>query len=533
MSPRSSSEAAPFGSALLGPAEQTPQRLRGRLQPLLTLMLVLTHLVGAALVLVLSRYVLPFQNLNHASTVALAVAWPTYGVVAILVGGVWGTITSLRGLRWVLEGRPPTPRDCRVALRTPLRLTLVQAALWAGGAAVFTLEAVVDQPDRALVTGLSIGLSGLVVSAVAYLETEFVMRPVAALSLEGDCHSRERRGITGVQGRLLLFWAIGTAAPVMCLAGAAVVTLTTDAMTKNRLALITLALCGCVLVFGLLVTVLNARAVVAPITSVRLALERVGDGDLDAEVTVFDGTELGLLQAGFNDMARGLREREELRDLFGRHVGREVAEAASIGEVTLGGETRVVSVLFVDVIGSTAFASARPPQEVVETLNRFLAVVVEEVDAQGGFINKFMGDAALAIFGAPVETDDHAEAALLAARQISARLDEAVCDIQAGIGVGTGEAVAGNIGEESRYEYTVIGDSVNAAARLCDLAKAVPGRVLVAWEAVEQASPEERVHWEPAGRHVLRGRSEPIATGRLRVPMTGARGELAAAHRSR
>ncbi|MFL6024755.1 MAG: adenylate/guanylate cyclase domain-containing protein [Marmoricola sp.] len=513
----SKQQAAPFGSVLLGSASQTPQRLRVRLQLLLTTMLVITHLIGAGVVVVLSIFVLPTQALNHSSLVSLAVAVPTYVGVATLVGGFWGTITSLRGLRWALEGRTPSARERRVALRTPIRLTLIQGALWSGGVVVFTLLAVVLQPDRALGTAFSIGISGLVVSTIAFLETEFALRPIAALSLTGQ--ARRRRGMTGVQARVLLFWGIGTGAPVAGLAVAAVVALSTNEMSKDRLAIIALALCGIVLVFGLLVTVLNARAVVAPITSVRTALDRVRKGDFGAEVTVFDGTELGLLQAGFNDMVQGLREREALRDVFGRHVGRDVAEAAAAGEVQLGGETRVVSVLFVDLIGSTAYATERTPAEVVATLNKFLGVVVEEVNRQGGFINKFMGDAALAIFGAPVATEDHPLAALMAARAIATRLRDEVGEIEAGIGVGTGEAVAGNIGEETRFEYTVIGDSVNAASRLCDLAKTVPGHVLVAWDAVEQAPAEEQAYWEYAGEHLLRGRTRPTATGRLRADL--------------
>ncbi len=515
----SPSPSAPFGSVLLGSADQTPQRLRVRLQLLLTTMLVITHLIGAGVVLVLSLFVLPTQELNHRSLVSLAISVPTYVGVATVVGGFWGTISSLRGLRWILEDRTPTSKERRTALRIPIRLTLIQGLLWTGGVVVFTLQALVLQPDRALGTAFSITISGLVVSTIAFLETEFALRPIAARALTG--HRRRRVGMTGVQARLLLFWGIGTAAPVVGLAVAAIVALTTDDMSTDRLAIIALALCGIVLIFGLLVTVLNARAVVAPISSVRGALQRVGKGDFDVEVTVFDGTELGLLQAGFNDMARGLREREAIRDMFGRHVGRDVAEAAAQGEVELGGETRVVSVLFIDLIGSTAYATERSPQEVVDTLNRFLAVVVEEVDRQGGFINKFMGDAALAIFGAPVATDDHPLAALLAARTIAARLVAEVSEIEAGIGVGTGEAVAGNIGEETRFEYTVIGDSVNAASRLCDLAKNEPGHVLVAWDAVQQAPDEEQQHWEPAGEHVLRGRSTPTATGRLRNAPAG------------
>ncbi|MCZ4499041.1 MAG: hypothetical protein JWQ74_1594 [Marmoricola sp.] len=514
---RTREQRAPFGSALLGGADQSPKRLRVRIQLLLTGLLVTTHVIGAGVVFGISAFVLPTKALNHASLITLAITVPTYVGVAVLVGGFWGTITSLRGLRWALEGRTPTSRERRTALRTPIRLTLIQGGLWFGGFVVFTVQALIMQPDRVLGTGFAIVISGMVVSTIAYLETEFVLRPIAAQALTG--HARRRRGMTGVQARMLLFWGIGTAAPVVGMATVGIVALTSDDMSKNRLAIIALVLSGVVLVFGLLVTVLNARAVVAPIASVRYALRRVRKGDLDIEVTVFDGTELGLLQAGFNDMVVGLREREAIRDMFGRHVGKEVAEAAeaaALGQVSLGGETRVVSVLFVDLIGSTAYATERSPQEVVATLNRFLGVVVEEVDGQGGFINKFMGDAALAIFGAPVEHPSHPTAALTAARRIAVRLREEVSEIEAGIGVATGEAVAGNIGDESRFEYTVIGDSVNSAARLCDLSKTVPGHVLVSCETVRAAAASEQVHWADEGEHVLRGRSAPTPTARLR-----------------
>lgn len=505
---------APFGSALLGPANQSPKKLRVRIQLLLTSMLITTHLIGAVVVVVMSVFVLPTEALNDASLLSLAITVPTYVLAAMLVGGFWGTVSSLRGLRWALEDRDPTPKERRRALRTPLRLTLIQGGLWAGGFVVFSIQALILQPERTLGTGFAIAISGLVVSAIAYLQAEFVLRPIAARAMSG--RARSRRGVTGVQVRMLLFWSIGTAAPVAGLGIAAIVALTGEEMSKDRLAIIALALCGIVLVFGLLVTVLNARSVVAPISTVRSALDRVGKGDLGVEVTVFDGTELGLLQAGFNDMAKGLREREAIRDMFGRHVGKEVADAAARGHVSLGGETRVVSVLFIDLIGSTTYATERSPQEVVGTLNRFLGVVVEEVDRQGGFVNKFMGDAALAIFGAPVEQDNHAAAALEAARRIAERLHREVAEIEAGIGVATGEAVAGNIGDETRFEYTVIGDSVNSAARLCDLAKSVPGHVLVSWESVRQAGAAEAPHWQPDGEQVLRGRAAATPTGRLR-----------------
>jgi len=184
-----------------------------------------------------------------------------------------------------------------------------------------------------------------------------------------------------------------------------------------------------------------------------------------------------------------------------------VAEAAALNEVELGGETKVVSVLFVDLVGSTTLATEREPAEVVALLNRFFGVVVEEVDRHQGLVNKFIGDAVLAIFGAPVELEDHAARALAAARAMATRLADEVPDLSAGIGVATGEAVAGNVGDESRFEYTVIGDAVNAAARLTELAKDVDGLLLATWETVEAADEEEAGRWREQDTVTLRGRS--------------------------
>jgi adenylate cyclase len=224
-------------------------------------------------------------------------------------------------------------------------------------------------------------------------------------------------------------------------------------------------------------------------------------------VPVYDGSELGLLQAGFNRMAAGLRERERVRDLFGRHVGEDVARAALEEEVELGGEVRDAAVLFVDVEASTQLAAERPPTEVVGLLNSFFSVVVEVVNDHGGYVNKFEGDAALAIFGAPVAREDYAGCALKAARELCVRLEREVPGISAGIGVSGGEVVAGNVGDESRFEYTVIGDPVNEAARLTELAKDRATKVLASADLVERASEDERRRWQVSGEVELRGRA--------------------------
>ena len=115
------------------------------------------------------------------------------------------------------------------------------------------------------------------------------------------------------------------------------------------------------LAVGLITTLVASRAIADPVTSVRAGLERVARGDLDADVPIDDGSEVGLLQAGFNEMADGLRERERIRDMFGRQVGRDVARAALRDGTRLGGEEREIGALFIDLVGSTSLALDAPP----------------------------------------------------------------------------------------------------------------------------------------------------------------------------
>ena len=497
-----------YGSVLLGPAEQPVRRLRVRVQLLLTVLLVGTNVIGAGIVFVLSALVIPSPGANRGTVLSLAIGVPVYVVVAVLVGAAWGTAGALRSLRWATRGGDETPtEEQRVeALGVPWFLTKVQATLWAFATVLFTVLAVIVQPERAVTTAFTVGIASLVVTAIAYLFSEFALRPIAARALSGEQDIRVRR--LGVRRRMVVFWCLGTGASVVGLIAVALFSLTLrrGEVTATKLSVVILVLGGVVLVFGLLVTWLNARAVVAPILSVRNAMQRVQKGDFDAEIVVYDGTELGQLQVGFNQMVQGLRDREHLRDLFGRHVGKEVAAAAADTEFELGGETRVVSVLFIDLVGSTTLATEKDPTDVVALLNRFFGIVVEEVDRRHGLVNKFIGDAALAVFGAPVDLDDHAGAALAAGRAMTARLAEELPDLAAGIGISSGAAVAANVGGESRFEYTVIGDAVNAAARLTELAKDVEGRLVASGEAVDAAGDDEAQHWRHHDTTVLRGR---------------------------
>jgi adenylate cyclase len=399
----------------------------------------------------------------------------------------------------------------RVVLTGPARVAMVQAALWLPAVPIFSLINM-RTPWIAAALGTLILLAGIASGGVAYQLCERVLRPEVARAL---AHAPPRRAEQpGLRFRAMTTWFLGTGVPLL------VITLVTAAALlvgypAPRLAVVVLALTGVTMISGLAVTAIAAAATADPIDEVRRGMHRVDSGDYTVTVPVFDTSELGLLQAGFNTMVAGLRERERLRDLLGRQVGKDVAklamERAATGDsTTMGGEPCDVAVLFTDIVGSTMLASRLPPTEVVTVLNDFFAAIVNVVEEHGGWVNKFEGDAALAVFGAPVAMPDAAGRALAAARELAKRLPAEVPNVRAGIGVSAGPAVAGYIGDPRRYEYTVIGDVVNEAARLSELAKQ-QGGIIAAGSALTKSDPEEAAHWRITGSRTLRGREE--ATG--------------------
>ncbi|MBY4213507.1 adenylate/guanylate cyclase domain-containing protein [Rhodococcus fascians] len=499
--------AAPLGSRLLGDTTESPRRRRIRIQLLLTVFLVLSNLIGAVIVGVLISVVVPgpdVLDMDRYWWVNFIVV-PVYVFLAFLVGVVWGTTRALSSLRWGIEDREPTRSEQVATLAMPWRLTRMQVALWTGGLVLLTtIDGIID-PQAIPKVAFTIAAGGTVVCAFSYLLSEFALRPIAARALQAGDPRRIR--IAGVMGRSILSWLLGTGVPVSGLMMIAVFRFLRPETSANQLAVSILALGGITIVFGFALTVLGGFATTSPINNVRAGMAEVEKGNMDVRLAVYDGTELGELQSGFNRMADGVRDREKIRDLFGRHVGHEVAEKALQSDSELGGQERDIAVFFIDLVGSTELAASRPPTEVVDLLNRFFAVVVDEVDEHGGFINKFEGDAALAIFGAPNDIPDHCGSALSAARAIARRLLVEVPECSAAVGVAAGRAVAGNVGAKSRFEYTVIGDPVNEAARLSELAKSAPGAILASKTAVDGAAKNEADRWEFGDRVTLRGRS--------------------------
>jgi adenylate cyclase len=504
-----------YGSWILGRVSESQRRRRVRIQVILTLFVVLANLIGIGVATLVVVVAFPTPSVFDPSVRWITfIAVPTYVVAALIVGVFWATRRVFANVRWAIEERTPTKDDQRNTFLAPWRLTRVLLFLWGVGTILLsTLYAMVDT-DFIPKWLLGISFPGIVVSASCFLFTEFALRPVAAQALEAG--RPPRRVSEGLMGRTMLVWALGSGVPVLGIFLAAAITLIQHNVTPTQFTVAVMILALFALVFGAILMWILSWLTVTPVRVVRAALNRVEQGDLDTNLVVFDGTELGQLQRGFNSMVHGLRERERVRDLFGRHVGREVAAAAEKERPELGGEERHVAMIFVDIIGSTQLVTGRPATEVVDLLNRFFAVIVEEVDRHHGFVNKFEGDAALAVFGAPNHLDNPEGEALAAGRAIARRIRDEVPECVAGIGVASGTAVAGNVGAKERFEYTVIGEPVNEAARLCELSKDTPGHLLASSDAVSNADESERAHWTLGETVTLRGHDEPT---RLALPV--------------
>lgn len=265
-----------------------------------------------------------------------------------------------------------------------------------------------------------------------------------------------------------------------------------------------------------------AGAMSEPIEDLLRGLERVRDGDTSHRLSVLTGDEVGRAAGLFNQMAARVAERAFLQEAFGRYVSREVADAILDGRITTAGAQLDVSLLFADIRGFTTLSEKMPPVDLLRFLNAYLARMIDVVSAQGGRLDKVMGDGLFFVFGAPIPDEAHArravEAALAMRDALAAFNAEAAAEgrpaLRIGIGVHSGTVVAGSIGSSRhKLEYTVLGDAVNVAARVEGLTKEFDTDILVT--AATQASVANRFRFERMPSAAVKGRAAPVQTFRV------------------
>jgi class 3 adenylate cyclase len=395
-----------------------------------------------------------------------------------------------------------------------VRSTTVRAASAAaiGGGVACALVGLIAGagPSRLIQYGI-IGASTLTSVLVIALHQfpESFIRPariaIAANSSDGDSLPRTRPTFAAWSNMSVLAtaWAF-------TLGGAGVATIV-NRVTDEPVFIVVIAT-GMTLVFAVPITVGAAFAPsLRPIRDLAEGTERVAGGDYTRRLPVVQDDDLGALTASFNRMQAGLAERERLQAAFGSYVDPALAtRLLAQGDDVFTGERLDVTVMFVDVRDFTPFAESHEAEDAVSHLNALFEIVVPAVLDAGGHVNKYLGDGALAVFGAPNPLDRHADAAITTARRIQRLVAERFDgELRVGIGINTGTVIAGTIGGAGKLEFTLIGDAVNVAARVEQLTKTTGDSVLLTQHTFD-VLPEPPGGLIDRGLHDLKGKSSAI-----------------------
>lgn len=247
-----------------------------------------------------------------------------------------------------------------------------------------------------------------------------------------------------------------------------------------------------------------------------------GNFDVKARAKVRSKDEVGDLAEAFDHMTEGLKERDKVKNLFSKFHGSSVAEDLISKDIGVGGQNKDVVVFFSDIRGFTAFSEKRSPEEVVEMLNEYFGVMVQIINRNGGVVDKFIGDAIMAVWGAPKSSDRDAHNAVRACLEMrkaleslnETRIARNQPPINIGMGLHAGQAISGTIGSDERMEYTVIGNTVNTASRIEASTKAFGADLLISDTVIEKIGEDFKV--ELAGAAEVKGRSEALKMFKVR-----------------
>jgi adenylate cyclase len=280
---------------------------------------------------------------------------------------------------------------------------------------------------------------------------------------------------------------------------------------------IELGVAGISLTLSVLMAMYVSRTIVSPIRELQASMTRVEAGDFETRAPVRSRDELGRLAQSFNRMVEGVRREAVIRDLFGQYVTPELANEAIEHEGKLDGRLVTCTILFSDIRDFTGVSEELEASSLVEMLNRYFSRMSSTIAENGGLVNKFGGDSVLAVFGTPLNPSaDHAARAVRAALGMQRALVEFnreqakywLPEIMIGIGIATGDVVAGNVGSKKKLEYTVIGDAVNVASRLQSMTKEAGHTVLASAETARAAA--DAGLFVEIGEVAVRGRSKKV-----------------------
>jgi adenylate cyclase len=460
--------------------------------------------------------ILTFLPAVNADEYRLIVRWMLLLVVATYVITPAILYPFFRPMIRLLDGTNSAEKELafRRALNLPINVTLVSVGMWLLSAGSFLWFAHqflwAETKSITLQITILVLLIGSVSSVFIFYALEAHTRRSIMPKFFGAGHIEQIRGALPIPIwlKLIALILVNGTLPIVVLASAAFV----DNLTP--LSIIYLAVSF--LIVGGLQAWFIVNSLALPIRRLRREMTKLGQKDFSAQAPIDSIDDIGLLADRFNQTVKDLKQAEFVTETFGRYVSCEVRDEILNGKIALGGEERSVSVLFSDIRGFTPLSESKTPQELVVFLNRYLDTMVEAIVTHGGTIDKFIGDAIMAIFGAPLTSGDDARNAVRAGWEMLTRLrafnSESAANgwpsIDIGIGVHSGPVIAGNVGSAKKMEYTVIGDTVNTASRIEQLNKQLRSRMLIsaATHSLVEPSVETRRH----GPVTVKGKSEAI-----------------------
>jgi adenylate cyclase len=429
------------------------------------------------------------------------------------------------------------PRVQRRVLNAPLMYAAITLLNWVLAALIMGGHRLVFAPEpwgQAWFesTRLAVGIltSGVATTTIVFFATEALFRRVRSVFFPEGGLSR-LRGVfrLGVRHRLLYSFMMVSVAPMIVVGvifyhkvstALAVVpgqmhsAAARAALTSTVLVIIFVP--AVLILAGVVLSRLVSVSVADPVQEMAGAMARVREGDLTAKVGVTNNDELGDLADSFNLMIAGLRERDFIKETFGKYVAREIRDEILAGRIPLDGVIREVTVMFADLRDFTPLVEATPPKQVVTILNGYFEAMTPAIRARGGLVLQFLGDEIYAVFGAPLSLENHARQAVAAALDMRARLQEVndrlarqqIPPLRHGIGLHTGQVLAANIGSPDRLSYLLVGDTVNVAARLQGLNKRFGTDVLLS--ATTRAALADAFVVRELPETTVKGKSRPV-----------------------
>jgi adenylate cyclase len=431
----------------------------------------------------------------------------TLGLTAIAL--TWVLARMLRRMRplqaWI--GGERSAENTAGAWRLAVHLPIIMARRDALAPVLVTLIVVAASIVILHLSWLAffpITIAGLLSVAYAatlhYLALELAMRPIL-FDINEELEVPVRLDRPTVPLRLKL---LGSLPLINVITGVVVAALTSDGGGTDALGLNVLIALFVSFTISFELTVLLSRSILRPVEDLEAATERIRQGRFDQHVPVTTSDEFGELSSAFNQMVDGLAERERLREAFGTYLDEQVAEHLISEDFQPAGEEVEVSLVFVDVRNFTAAAAQASASDVVARLNELFECIVPIVARHRGHIDQFLGDAVLAVFGAPERVPQHADRAVQCAVELARTINSRrPGGFEVGVGVNTGKVVAGAIGGAGRLSFSVIGDAVNLCARVESATRETGDSVLIT--GATRALLSETIEVESRGERELRG----------------------------